>query len=167
MSTGRITGRRTWPQRRVYFWWRDSGRFVSWLMALNTLFITVLSLREWLLNDFLFWCLSIFLCFVANETFYVVSSFYCSFFYCIYGSTCLESICLFIAQFFLADMAIFVPWYSVTAWDWSSSWFLLYMFTLHPLRVLIWIHSDVYLKNVILLLKRWNKIMLFFPRKKK
>ena len=38
--------------------------------------------------------------------------------------------------------------------------------TFDPSKVLIWIHSDVYLKNVILLLERWNKIMFFFPRKK-
>ena len=55
MFTGRITRRRTWPRRRVYYWFWDSGRSVSSLMALFTIFTIVHSLRGWLLNELVFW----------------------------------------------------------------------------------------------------------------
>ena len=75
---------------------------------------------------------------------------------------------------FLFDRYLFVVLIVLDTWDsWVYSGLLF-----HPDiccicinsdldMVLIWIHIDVYLKNVILLLERWNKIMLFFPRKRK
>ena len=74
---------------------------------------------------------------------------------------------------FLFDRYLFVVLIVLDTWDsWVYSGLLFHpdicciCITFDPDMVLIWIHSDVYLKNVILLLERWNKIMLFFPRKK-
>ena len=74
---------------------------------------------------------------------------------------------------FLFDRYLFVVLIVLDTWDsWVYSGLLFHpdicciCINSDPDMVLIWIHSDVYLKNVILLLERWNKIMLFFPRKK-
>ena len=138
-------------------------------MVMFTIFTIVHSLRGWLLNDFQWCCFSDYFwgCFLMRHSmlfpvFDVVTLWQ------YFGPTCSELYAYFFARFLYADMVV------LDAWDLCVFSRLLFRLdiwciclTFDPSRVLIWIHSDVYLKNVILLLERWNKIMLFFPRKKK
>ena len=100
--------------------------------------------------------------YVSVIVFWLLSHYDSNFWTFMFGTIC-----------FLFDRYLYVVLIVLDTWDsWVCSGLLFRLdiccicITFDPDMVLIWIHSDVYLKNVILLLERWNKIMLFFPRKK-
>ena len=164
MFIGRITRRWTRPRRRAFFWLWDSGWFVSRLMVLFTIISIDHSLRWWLQCDpdqwipyLLFYMLQFMLVFgsilktMADDIFCTVIFLYC-----------VEQLSLWLVIF---GRTIMTFW-DFLDWDWTLVLFCGFYIS-GPIQVYYRIHSAVYLQNVILLLERWNKIMLFFPRKKK
>jgi len=129
MSTGRITGRWTWPQRRAFYWWKDSGRSRRNLMILNKFAIIGPLSRGSLLIDPLavvLYILQLLLCFFSSISRHLLYDIIC---YC------------FLVGFwdFLGSSDLLRPWLSardcylipISAvycfYIWDTYWVLLWM----------------------------------------
>ena len=129
-------------------------------MVLNTHFIIILSMRGWILNEYRYDGLYMLFFFMIHIS--AVTGLSVEFdWYLVIFHNYMPLFCSVWLIWLYMDREI-----SCFDWDWTFVLSFYVNLSLDLLRVLYRIHRDVYLQNVILLLKRWNKIMFFFQGKK-